>query len=60
MLKKEEGVKKDFQKIYNDVRLGKMTMDQAIQTEAKGDAKPLYIKAGVLSAELEADVQNFL
>ncbi|PUB30943.1 peptidyl-prolyl cis-trans isomerase SurA [Elizabethkingia sp. YR214] len=56
--KKEEGVKKDFQKIYNDVRLGKMTMDQAIQTEAKGDAKPLYIKAGVLSAELEADVQK--
>ena len=35
-----------------------MTMDQAIQTEAKGDAKPLYIKAGVLSAELEADVQK--
>jgi peptidyl-prolyl cis-trans isomerase SurA len=35
-----------------------MTMDQAIQTEAKGDAKPLYIKVGVLSAELEADVQK--
>ncbi|AQX13946.1 peptidylprolyl isomerase [Elizabethkingia meningoseptica] len=55
--KREEGSKVDFQKIYNDVKLGKTTMDQAI-LEAKGDAKPLYVKTGILSPELEADIQK--
>lgn len=55
---KEDGEKKDFQKIYNEVKSGALTMEKAIEENTKEDASPIFIKAGSLNWELDQEVHN--
>ncbi len=58
MLEKAEGDSNDYQKIYNDVKAGKITMDDAITKYTKGSAKSVYVKPGSLDNELYADIKT--
>ena len=57
-VKKTADDKTDYQKIYNDVKKGSLSMDNAIKDDAKGDPKPIYIKIGTLDWDLDKEVQK--
>lgn len=58
MVEKTPGEKQDFQKIYSEVKSGKMTMDDAIAKFTKGSANALYVKPGSIDNALYADLKN--
>lgn len=58
MVEKTPGEKQDYQKIYNDVKAGKITMDDAISKYTKGSASALYVKPGTIDNALYADVKS--
>ncbi|MBU4538454.1 MAG: peptidylprolyl isomerase [Weeksellaceae bacterium] len=64
MVQKTEGDKNNYQQIYNDVKSGKMTMEDAISKYTKGGPKGIFIKPGSvdngLYAELKALPDNSL
>lgn len=51
-LTKEAGDINNYNKIYNDVKSGAITMDNAIETYVKEPVKPGFIKAGTIDSEL--------
>lgn len=58
VVQKQPDDKTDYQKVYNDVVSGKMTMEQAIKTYAKEEIKPMYIKPGIVEPALYNDLVN--
>lgn len=50
--------KTDYQQVYNDVKSGKMTMDEAITKYTKGSAKAVYIKPGIVDNDLYAELKT--
>lgn len=55
---KTEGDTNNYQQIYNDVKTGKLTMDEAITKYTKGNSKLLYIKPGSIDTNLYGDLKN--
>ncbi len=58
MIQKEETDKQDYQKIYDEVKSGKLTMEEAINTYAKVKAEPIYVKPGSLDNTLYNDLRK--
>ncbi len=50
--------KTDYQKVYNDVVSGKMTMEEAVKTYMGTEAKPVYMKAGVIDDAIYSQLLN--
>ena len=48
MVEKTDGDTNDYQQIYNDVKSGKITMEDAIAKYTKSSAEPFYIKPGTI------------
>ena len=51
--------KTDYKKLYNDVKSGKMTMDDFLAKNATPDSsKPFYIKPGMLDYKIYQEIKN--
>ena len=57
MVQKSADDKNDYQQIYNAVKSGKMTMEEAITKYTKGSAKAVYIKPGSIDNGLYAELK---
>lgn len=57
MIEKSADDKNNYLQIYNDVKSGKITMDEAITKYTKGNAKPIYIKPGSIDNDLYSEVK---
>ena len=57
MVQKSADDKNDYQQIYNAVRSGKITMEEAITKYTKGSAKAVYIKPGSIDNGLYAELK---
>ncbi|MDO5615223.1 MAG: peptidylprolyl isomerase [Cruoricaptor ignavus] len=57
-IEKKEGDNTDYQKVYNDVVSGKLSMEDAIKTYVKEDIKPMYIKPGVLEKTIYDELKK--
>ena len=57
MVQKSADDKNDYQQIYNEVKSGKITMDEAITKYTKGSAKAVYIKPGSIDNGLYAELK---
>ena len=57
MVQKSADDKNDYQQIYNEVKSGKMTMEEAITKYTKGSAKAVYIKPGSIDNGLYAELK---
>lgn len=58
MVQKVEGDKNNYQQIYNDVKAGKMTMEDAITKYTKGGPKGIFIKPGSVDNGLYAELKT--
>jgi len=54
----DKSKKKDYGKVYDDVRQGKISMQHAVENETGKniEIKPIFIKAGTLEYELEKNI----
>ncbi len=50
--------KTDYRKVYQQVKAGQLTMDQAISANTSGSAEPIYIKPGTLDNGLYTDIKS--
>ena len=57
MVQKTAGDTNNYQQIYNDVKAGKMTMEDAITKYTKGAPKPIYIKPGSVDNDLYSQLK---
>ncbi|MGZ5263848.1 MAG: peptidylprolyl isomerase [Kaistella sp.] len=57
MVQKTAGDTNNYQQIYNDVKAGKMTMEDAIAKYTKGAPKPIFIKPGSVDNDLYAQLK---
>lgn len=57
MVQKTEGDANNYTQIYNDVKAGKITMDEAITKYTKGNVKSIYIKPGSVDSDLYDDLK---
>ena len=57
MVQKSADDKNDYQQIYNEVKSGKITMEEAITKYTKGSAKAVYIKPGSIDNGLYAELK---
>ncbi|WP_133439955.1 MULTISPECIES: peptidylprolyl isomerase [Chryseobacterium] len=58
ILEKTEGDKTDYQQVYNDVKSGKLTIEEAISKYTKANPKPIYIKPGSLDNQMYAEIKT--
>lgn len=58
IVQKEAGDTNDYQKIYDDMKSGKMTIEDAITKYTKGGAEPFYIKPGSIDNTLYTQIRN--
>lgn len=56
MVQKTADDNNDYQKIYSEVKSGKMTMEDAISKFTKNLATPFYIKPGILDADIYGEI----
>lgn len=57
MVQKAEGDKNNYQQIYEDVKSGKMTMEDAISKYTKSGPKGIYIKPGSVDNSLYSEIK---
>ncbi len=57
-LEKEAGDTNDYQKIYAEVKSGKLSMEDAIKKYTKVNSAPFFVKAGVLDNRLESQIKT--
>lgn len=57
MVQKAEGDKNNYQQIYNEVKSGKMTMEDAISKYTKSGPKGIYIKPGSVDNSLYSEIK---
>lgn len=57
MVQKAEGDKNNYQQIYDDVKSGKMTMEDAISKYTKSGPKGIYIKPGSVDNSLYSEIK---
>lgn len=58
MVQKQAGDTHDYQKIYNDVKSGEMTMEEAINTYAGGNVQSIYLKPGAADNTLYNEIKS--
>ncbi len=58
ILEKTEGDTTNYQQVYNDIKAGKITMEEAISKYTKSDAKTVFIKPGSLDNDLYSEIKN--
>lgn len=58
ILEKTPGDTIDYLQVYNDVKSGKMTMEDAISKYTKSNPKPLYLKPGSLDNQMYSAIKN--
>ena len=58
MVPKTEGDANNYTQIYNEVKTGKMTMEEAISKYTKGNPQAVYIKAGSVDNDLYSDIKS--
>ena len=54
---KTEGDTNNYQQIYNDVKSGKITMEEAISTYTKSNPKPFFVKPGGIDNSLYSELK---
>ena len=57
-LEKAESDATDYNKIYNDVKSGKITMENAIQQYTKQKPDAFFVKSGTLDVDLDKELQS--
>lgn len=57
MVQKAEGDKNNYQQIYDEVKSGKMTMEDAISKYTKSGPKGIYIKPGSVDNSLYSEIK---
>ena len=58
ILEKKAGDTNNYQQVYNDVKAGKMTMEEAITKYTQGSGKAIYIKPGSLDNLMYNEVKT--
>ena len=58
MVQKAEGDTNNYMQIYNDVKSGKITMEDAITKYTKGSAKSIYVKSGSIDTNMYAELKS--
>lgn len=58
VVQKTDGDVNNYTQIYNDVKSGKLTMDEAITKYTKGNAKSIYIKPGSVDVDMYDDLKK--
>ena len=58
MVQKAEGDTNNYTQIYNDVKSGKITMEDAITKYTKGSAKSIYVKPGSIDTNMYAELKS--
>ena len=58
MVQKAEGDTNNYMQIYNDVKSGKITMEDAITKYTKGSAKSIYVKPGSIDTNMYAELKS--
>lgn len=58
VVQKTEGDVNNYTQIYNDVKAGKLTMDEAITKYTKGNPKSIFIKPGSVDVDLYDDLKK--
>ena len=58
MVPKTDGDTNNYPQIFNDVKSGKMKMEDAITKYTKGAAKPIFIKPGSVDTDLYAQLKS--
>ena len=58
MVQKAEGDTNNYMQIYNDVKSGKITMEDAITKFTKGSAKSIYVKPGSIDTNMYAELKS--
>lgn len=58
MVQKTEGDANNYTQIYNDVKSGKITMEEAITKYTKGSAKSMYVKPGSIDTNMYAELKG--
>lgn len=58
VLEKKEGDQTNYQQVYNDVKSGKITIEEAIEKYTKADPKPVFIKAGSLDNQMYSEIKT--
>jgi len=57
-LEKKDKAPQDYVKIYNEVKSGKMTMEDAIKKFTTQKPEPFFVKAGTIAPDLDREIQN--
>ncbi len=57
-VEKKSGDTTDYQKIYNDVISGKLSMEDAMKNAGMAETKAVYIKPGVLDDKMYSELVN--
>lgn len=57
MVQKTDEDKTDYVQVYNEVKAGKISMEDAIAKYTKGNAKPIFIKPGSVDNDLYAELK---
>jgi hypothetical protein len=50
--------KNNYQQVYNDVKAGKITMEEAISEYTKGSPKAVFVKPGSLDNQMYAEIKT--
>ncbi len=58
IVEKKEGDTNNYLQDYNDVKSGKLTMEEAISKYTKASAKPIYIKPGSLDNQMYSEIKS--
>lgn len=58
LVQKTEGDKNNYLQIYNEVKNGKLTMEEALSKYTKNSAKPLFIKPGSIDSNLYQELKS--
>ena len=58
LVQKTEGDTNDYKKVYEEVKSGKMKMEDAITKYTKDNPSPFYIKPGSVDSDLYADIKT--
>lgn len=58
ILEKTAGDTTNYQQVYNDVKSGKLTMEEAITKYTKANPKGIYIKPGSLDNQMYAEIKT--
>ncbi|MGC4128600.1 MAG: peptidylprolyl isomerase [Bergeyella sp.] len=58
LVQKTDGDTNDYQKVYSDVKSGKVSMEDAVKQYTQSGGKPLYLKAGTIDNEIYSDLKK--